>query len=69
MDGFPKPGLPCIVILPAPMRKDRVFMGLKNSVLMIEDSDLPPEQREILSPEKSDHSEEVGFDTPDSPSR
>ena len=39
MDGFPKSGNLCTLILSPPMRLNQVYMGIKGSVLMIHSSD------------------------------
>ena len=35
IDGFPKDGLQCVVVLPTPMRGQYVYQGIKPCVLII----------------------------------
>lgn len=36
VDGFPKEGLPCVIVVPAPYRLNHVYQGIKPSVLIID---------------------------------
>jgi hypothetical protein len=38
MDGFAKSNKKCVVVIPAPMQKGRNFMGIKASVIMIDEN-------------------------------
>ena len=41
LDGFAKQGLPSIILIGPPLRNGHIYMGIKNTVLTFEDSDLP----------------------------
>ena len=49
MDGFPREGGRCMRILPAPMRGDYVFMGIKDTVILLEESYKSPMSPNPLS--------------------
>jgi len=35
IDGFPKEGLPCVVVLPPPYRQGYVYQGIKPAVIVL----------------------------------
>ena len=35
IDGFPKEGLPCVVVLPPPFRQGYVYQGIKPAVIVL----------------------------------
>jgi len=40
IDGFPKEGFPCVVVLPPPYRRGYVYQGIKPAVIVLDE----PEQ-------------------------
>ena len=39
IDGFPKEGNPCVVVLPPPYRQGYVYQGIKPAVIVLSESD------------------------------
>lgn len=37
IDGFPKEGFPCVVVLPPPYRHGYVYQGIKPAVIVLDD--------------------------------
>lgn len=37
IDGFPKEGYPCVVVLPPPFRQGYVYQGIKPAVIVLDD--------------------------------
>jgi hypothetical protein len=37
IDGFPKEGYPCVVVLPPPYRSGYVYQGIKPAVIVLND--------------------------------
>ncbi len=37
IDGFPKEGYPCVVVLPPPFRSGYVYQGIKPAVIVLEE--------------------------------
>jgi hypothetical protein len=37
IDGFPKEGYPCVVVLPPPYRQGYVYQGIKPAVIVLDD--------------------------------
>ena len=35
IDGFPKEGYPCVVVLPPPFRQGQVYQGIKPAVIVL----------------------------------
>lgn len=69
LDGFPNPDKNCVVVLPAPERKGYPFVGIKTSVLIVDENADKPLQKPVeqdpptvdFSPAKEDQT------IPDSP--
>ena len=38
IDGFPKEGYPCVVVLPPPYRQGYVYQGIKPAVIVLADN-------------------------------
>lgn len=51
IDGFPKAANPCTIVIPPPKRKDKVYMGIKPSVLVLDQDDISEEILASLEPE------------------
>ena len=39
IDGFPKEGFPCVVVLPPPYRSGYVYQGIKPAVIVLPESE------------------------------
>lgn len=39
IDGFPKEGLPCVVVMPPPFRQGFVYQGIKPAVIVLGEQD------------------------------
>jgi hypothetical protein len=39
IDGFPKEGLPCVVVMPPPFRQGYVYQGIKPAVIVLVEKD------------------------------
>ena len=39
IDGFPKEGLPCVVVMPPPFRQGYVYQGIKPAVIVLTEND------------------------------
>lgn len=46
IDGFPKEGLPCVVVMPPPYRQGFVYQGIKPAVIVLTESDCSQEVRD-----------------------
>lgn len=46
IDGFPKEGLPCVVVMPPPFRQGFVYQGIKPAVIVLADDDSTTEIQE-----------------------
>ena len=40
IDGFPTENMPCVIVLPTPMRQGYVYQGLKPSVIVFNEDNL-----------------------------
>ena len=52
IDGFPKAANPCSIVIPPPKRNDKVYMGIKPSVLVLSEDDISEEILASLEPEQ-----------------
>jgi len=46
IDGFPKEGLPCVVVMPPPFRQGFVYQGIKPAVIVLGEQDSTEQIRE-----------------------
>jgi len=52
LDGFPKDGAACVIVIPAPMRQGHIYQGIKGSVVIIKNPS--KEILEIIEKEKAE---------------
>ena len=48
IDGFPKEGYPCVVVLPPPYRQGYVYQNIKPAVIVLAENSGKDESGEIL---------------------
>jgi hypothetical protein len=46
IDGFPKEGLPCVVVMPPPYRQGFVYQGIKPAVIVLSGKDCTDELKD-----------------------